>query len=239
MQPIICIEIIGTQTFTAGGGSRLRSHPWRKPSASEHHKAENTKRRKVLAILAGGLVLGVGTAVTLAAWNDSEFATGNFAAGQFNLEGSVDGATGTYTDHDTAAGAAGLEFTLPLSSNMSPDDVVYAPFWVRLDATTTSPATLAATGVTADGLNAPNLSYEVYEIDAAATCDAATVAGGTPVASGADLAAFTAGSTVALTEGAGSDAGAPAQLCFVVTAGADLTQGDTATATWQFTATSN
>ncbi|WP_427996674.1 SipW-dependent-type signal peptide-containing protein, partial [Xanthomonas hortorum] len=32
-------------------------------------------RRKIYAVLAGGLVVGVGSALTLAAWNDSEFAT--------------------------------------------------------------------------------------------------------------------------------------------------------------------
>jgi len=68
--------------------------------------ATTTTRRKVRAVLAGGLVLGVGAAVTLAAWNDSEFATGTFTAGTFNLEGSTDGTT--FTDHnvddgDTAA----------------------------------------------------------------------------------------------------------------------------------------
>lgn len=201
--------------------------------------AENTKRRKVLALLAGGLVLGVGTAITLAAWNDSEFATGNFAAGSFNLEGATDSAAGTYTDHDTADGAAGLEFTLPLADNMTPDDTVYAPFWVRLDAATTSPATLTATSIAGTGVNAANLAYEVYEIDAEATCDATATAGGSLVASGADLSTLTAGSSIALTEGAGTDAGAPAQLCFVVTAGADLEQGEVAEATWQFTAESN
>lgn len=36
--------------------------------------AEKATGRKVRAILAGGLVLGVGAAVVLAAWNDSEFA---------------------------------------------------------------------------------------------------------------------------------------------------------------------
>lgn len=201
--------------------------------------AENTKRRKVLAILAGGLVLGVGTAVTLAAWNDSEFATGNFAAGSFNLEGATDGADGTYSDHETAGGAAGLEFTLPLSQNMAPDDVVYAPFWVRLDDETTSPATLTAEAITASGDNAANLSYSVYEIDATATCGEAAVSGAELIASGTSLSALTADADVTLTEGAGADAGAPVQLCFVVTAEDTLTQGDTATATWQFTAESN
>ncbi|MFC7405096.1 SipW-dependent-type signal peptide-containing protein [Georgenia alba] len=197
---------------------------------------DDTRRRKVRALLAGGLVLGVGAAVTLAAWNDSEFAAGTFAAGSFNLEGSTTSAADGYADHASADGAADLEFVLAdVAANLSPDDVVYAPFWVRLDAGTTSPATMVGSAVTADGDNAANLSYEVLAIDAAATCD--ETATGETVASGATLTDFTAGSEVALPIGDGA-AGAPVQLCFVVTAGADLVQGGTATATWQFDATS-
>lgn len=199
---------------------------------------QKTRQRKILAILAGGLVLGVGAAVTLAAWNDSEFATGEFGAGSFNLEGATDGATGTFEDHDTAGSAADLSFTLPLADNLAPDDVVYAPFWVRLDADTTSPAQLTATSVTATGVNAPNLSYTVYAIGAAATCDEATATTGTELASGADLSAFTQGGEQALAVGADAAAGAPSQLCFAVTAGEDLVEGEPATATWAFTATS-
>lgn len=194
-----------------------------------------TRRRKALAVLAGGLVLGVGAAVTLAAWNDSEFATGTFGAGSFDLEGSTTSATDGYADHEAAPGAA-LAFTLPLADNLSPTDVVYAPFWVRLDETTTSDATLVADTVAATGANAANLSYEVYAIAADATCDA-TTATGALVSSGATLDAITVGADVALTAGDGV-AGAPVQLCFEVTAGADLEEGGDATATWSFTATS-
>lgn len=192
-------------------------------------------QRKARAILAGGLVLGVGAAVTLAAWNDSEFATGDFAAGSFNLEGSTTGADSGFADHAAADGAAALEFTLPLADNLSPDDVVHAPFWVRLDDSTTTPATLTAAGVDANGANAVNLSYTVSALDATETCgdDA-----GTLVASGTSLSDFTAGTGVALAIGAGVDAGEAVQLCFEVTAGADLEQGAAASATWQFTATS-
>ncbi|GEC74299.1 SipW-dependent-type signal peptide-containing protein [Microbacterium maritypicum] len=93
--------------------------------------ATKATQRKVLAVLAGGLVLGVGTAVTLAAWNDSEFANGTFTAGAFNLQGSTDGTA--YADHDSAGSAATLAFTLPagLVGNMSPTSSVYAGFWVR------------------------------------------------------------------------------------------------------------
>lgn len=114
--------------------------------------AEKDTQRKVLAVLAGGLVLGVGIGVTLAAWNDSEFATGTFTAGSFNLEGSTTSAGAGYDDHNVDLGqtAAALVFELPaVASSMSPGDVVYAPFWVRLDSTTTNSATLVPSGITA------------------------------------------------------------------------------------------
>lgn len=200
--------------------------------------ATKTTQRKVLAVLAGGLVLGVGAAVTLAAWNDSEFATGTFTAGAFNLEGSTTGAAAGYAEHDTEGTAAAISFTAPFD-NLAPDDVVYAPFWVRLDDTTTSSATLTAVAPTATGANAANLSYEVYSIASGATCDA-TASTGTLLASGASLTDFAAGGTVALAEGATAGTpGAPAQLCFAVTAEPTLVSGETATATWSFTATSN
>ena len=85
--------------------------------------AENTKRRKVLAILAGGLVLGVGTAVTLAAWNDSEFASGDFAAGRIQSRG-LDGRRSrrpTPTHESTGEAAAAIDFTLPLANEHGTD----------------------------------------------------------------------------------------------------------------------
>lgn len=203
--------------------------------------ATKDTQRKVLAVLAGGVVLGVGVGVTLAAWNDSEFATGTFAAGSFNLEGSTTSATADYADHNVDDGdtAASLVFQLPeVASSMSPGDVVYAPFWVRLDSTTTNDATLLPAGIAAGtGGNEANLSYTVTAIAAADVCDA--TAAGTVVATGATLSAQTGATSVPLTQGAtAGTAGTPVQLCFAVTAGADLEQGETATATWEFTATS-
>ena len=197
-------------------------------------------RRKVLAVLAGGLVLGVGAAITLAAWNDSEFATGTFTAGSFNLQGSTTSATNGFSDHNVTKGdtAASLSFSAPFS-NLTPGDVVYAPFWVRLDNTTTNDATLVASTGAGTGANAANVSYSVYSIAPTAACDP-TATSGTLVASGTDLTTFTAGSSVALTKGAtAGTAGTAAQLCFVVTAKSSLAQGGSATGTWSFTATSN
>lgn len=201
-------------------------------------------QRKVLAVLAGGLVLGVGAAVTLAAWNDSEFATGTFTAGTFNLEGSTTGdVDADYADHATAGAAATLAFDLPTDvvSSMSPSDVVYAGFWVRLAEGTTTGATLAAAGTTASpaaSSNAENLSYDVYQLAAGATCDA-TTAVGTPVASGATLDAQTGVTDITLVEGADATTpGAAVQLCFRVEAGTDFAQGLVTSATWEFAATS-
>ena len=186
-------------------------------------------------------MLGVGIGVTLAAWNDSEFATGTFTAGSFDLEGSTTSATTGYADHNVDLGdtAASLVFQLPaVASSMSPGDVVYAPFWVRLDSATTNGATLVPSGIAAGtGGNEANLSYTVTAIAPGDTCDAGAT--GTVVATGATLSEQTGATSVDLAEGTpAGTAGAPVQLCFAVTAGTGLTQGATATATWEFTATS-
>lgn len=199
----------------------------------------NTRRRKVLAVMAGGVVLGVGAAMVIASWTDSEFATGDFGAGSFNLEGSTTSDIAGFSDHATDGNPAELEFSLPLAANLAPDDVVYAPLWVRLDADTTSPATLAGTGGVGSGANAEHLTYEVFAIAPGADCDSSATSG-TLISSGTEgLDSFTAGGTVPLTVGDDSDAGEAVQLCFIVTATEDLEQGEEATGTWQFTATSN
>lgn len=98
---------------------------------------------------------------SLISLNDSEFANGTFSAGVFNLQGSTTSATDGYADHPAADGAAALSFTAPVS-NLSPGDVVYAPFWVRLAADTTSPATLdlvAIDSTDTTGANSSQLTY--------------------------------------------------------------------------------
>lgn len=171
-------KAVGNDTSTGCGPRRatIPSHLRLVRFLRGNVMAEKDTQRKVLAVLAGGLVLGVGIGVTLAAWNDSEFATGTFTAGSFNLEGSTTSATDGYDDHNVDLGdtAAALVFQLPaVASSMSPGDVVYAPFWVRLDSTTTNGATLVPSGITAGtGGNEANLSYTVTAIDAGDVCDA-------------------------------------------------------------------
>ena len=181
--------------------------------------ATKETNRKILAVLAGGLVLGVGAAVTLAAWNDSEFAKGTFTAGSFTFTGSADGTT--FSDHATTGAAASLTFELN-PTNLSPGDVVYAPYALRLGGT--YDATLASVAPVADGDFATpgKLTYAVVSTGTTFGCDAT---------------AFGAGTAVPTTMTTGTDV----NLCIQVTAvsgASGIEQADTGTVTWQWNATS-
>lgn len=205
---------------------------------SDNNSTRWTRSHKIRALLAGGVVLGVGAAVTLAAWNDSEFAKGDFAAGSFNIEGSTDGTA--YAEQDTTGTAAAV-FNLTDHGNVSPGDVLYKSFWVRLDQATTNDATMVLTttapAATA-GDNTSNLSYAIYADPT--SCDAGGVTAATAVWEGTTLDARPGSpATVSLTKGTpGTTPGTAVQLCFQVTAGAGLTQAATASTVWEFKATS-
>ncbi len=196
--------------------------------------------RKIRAILAGGLVLGLGTAATLAAWNDSEYATGTFTAGTFNLQGATAAAAGPYTDHASSAGAAAVTFSTGFD-NMSPGTVVAAPFWVRLAANTTTPATLDLVDVTSTGANAANITFVVRAIAPGDTCNTATTGGTvlTPTTPPPLTTGPIAGDTAPLAIGSpASSPGTAVQLCIIATAGTNLVQGGAVTSVWRFQATS-
>ena len=190
-------------------------------------------RGKVRALLAGGLVLGVGATVVLAAWNDSEFGTGTFTAGSFNLQGSTNGTA--YSDHAAAPGAT-LPFTVN-PGNLAPGETVYAPFAVRLAANTSTGATVTVNGATAGGSSIANLTYELIQ-PTAFGCDASTTGTGL-VTAGTALDGTLSGVTFNLDAGSPvTDPGDPVFLCFKVTAGAGLVQGQSGTATWELSAAS-
>jgi len=190
------------------------------------------RSRRIKAILAGGLVLGVGAAVTLAAWNDSEFAQGTFTAGTFNLEGSLDGTA--YSEHASAGTAATLDFTVEPTA-LSPGDVVYAPFAVRLDATTVYDGEVTISNSATTGV-VTNLTYQLIQ-PTSFGCSSSTT-GDTLVAAATAISTVPAATTFNVAQGAGASAGDPVFLCFVVTAGPLIAQGQTGSATWEFAAVS-
>lgn len=199
------------------------------PTTPESPGRSRDRGRMVAAILAGGLVLGVGAAVTLAVWNDSEFATGTFSSGEFDLQGSTDG---TAFSSDVAAPGKTLAFALD-ADVLSPGDVVYAPFAVQLSAGSDYAADVTLENVIGGAIGT-NLTYSLYNVGTfGATCSEAAPPTGTAIV--ANRAATDTGTVPAFDLTA---AATPVNLCFVVTAGAGLPQGATGTITWEFAGTS-
>lgn len=131
------------------------------------------RSRKRKALLAGGLVLGIGAAATLAAFTDGEFANGTFSTGKFNIVGSADGTT--WGDHAATDGQA-LTFS-QTTNNLTPGDVVTAPFYIKTDNPSLA-GNLAANAAAETGELAQYLETSVTYGHAGDTCSESF--GGTP-----------------------------------------------------------
>ncbi len=194
-----------------------------------------TRVDRLLAILAVGMLLGLGAVATMAAWSDSAFSTGSFGTNAFNIQGSVDGGT-TWAEMATAPGG-----TLPFAVNaasLTPGDTVYAPISLRIDPNAQNfGATVSLSGANLTGGNlTTTLRYAAKSGVSAANCTSSGFA-----ANGTALVA----ANTALSVGSGSTTFAlakdstPVSVCFAVTLPSSATastQNDTATATWQFIA---
>lgn len=172
---------------------------------------------KARAVLAGGLVLGVGAAITLAAWTDQEWAKGVFGSGTFGIEGSTNGAS--FVEHPDAASAATLDFQVD-ADKLAPGDDVYAGFAVRLIGASDYAADVTVAQDTSDALAGTTASYRYTT---SATCDATAYGSGTDEN----------GTSFALTA-----LNTPVYLCFKVSADSGLTPGSNGTIVWTFDAES-
>ncbi|RIJ70127.1 hypothetical protein D1871_19970 [Nakamurella silvestris] len=197
-------------------------------------------RTKTKALLAGGLVLGIGVAVTMAAWTDNEFAQGTFSTSTFDTQSSVNEGV-AWNDNAVSPGAT-MSFA---ATGMSPGTVRYAPLAIRtkigsiagtvaLQAPTQNNAALAA------ALTVRVVTY------ASGTCTSALfVNGATYIVGSFNTPAplLTAGSTaLPVLASPGPGQAAATQYCFEVTlptGAANTLQGQSLTAVWQLIATSN
>jgi len=210
--------------------------------------------RRIRALLAGGLVLGVGATATLASWNDREYATATFTSGKFDIVGSVN--NGAFGQHPSAGNAATLTFAIPTGTTtaMVPGNVAYALFSVRTTAAADS-ATIpgavnsvaGAVQLTANANNSANgtlgqyLTYRVHTISGT-SCTATTFAAGAPIipASGAPEGDYPLSTSAVQTQplaGAGAD---QVNYCFAITlppGAPNEAQGLTLNAGWTFVAT--
>ena len=197
-------------------------------------EAKRLRLRRIRAILAGGLVLGVGAAATLAAWNDSEYGAATFTAGRFDIVGSTDGTT--FASHATSGAAATLSFVVAPSA-MSPGTTTYALFSVKTANPSVAGSLQLGVGSTAGTGLAPFLTYGVRSI-AGTACNSTTYAAGTAVvADGTALSAGAAG-----TQAVAANGGSTVNYCFAVTlpsTAGNGAQGLTAIQTWQITGTSS
>lgn len=198
--------------------------------------------RRWRALLAGGLVLGVGGAITLAAWSDTEVATGTFAASVFGTESQSAGSP-AYASN-TAAPGANLTFN---ATAMSPGVAHYAWLNVRTTPTTNVAGSVALSSIANDaGALVPALQYRAVRMagpSPSSSCGAASFTGSPVFIAGGPTTylAATAMPTTPIASAIGT-AGTQLGYCFevrIAPGSANTFQGTTATVTWQFTATSN
>jgi predicted ribosomally synthesized peptide with SipW-like signal peptide len=203
--------------------------------ASSH--GSRLRSRRVRALLASGLVLGVGGAVTLAAWNDSEHATAAFTASRFGIVGWTGDEQTSFDDHATREGAAALAFSP--AGPLAPGTTMYALFSVRtLDASVAGPARLTADAANSGvGTLGQYLSYGVTAISDTA-CDATTFSTGTTVIPpGSPLTTSATASQPLEADGANQ-----VNYCFAITMPANTpsaAQGLGQTARWEIVAASS
>lgn len=118
--------------------AEARSSGRRQNRAHERNR-RRLRNRRIKAVLAGGLVFGIGAAATVAAWTDTESASGSFEAGTFNIDLSVNGSW------DNSS-----EMTFD-TSGMYPGSTVYAPVFVRTTPDTSMNGELAVSSAGASG----------------------------------------------------------------------------------------
>ncbi|GAA1490744.1 SipW-dependent-type signal peptide-containing protein [Brachybacterium sacelli] len=153
---------------------------------------EGTARpARVLGILAGGLALGMASAVTVAAWHDPEAATATFTAGTFETQSQ---AAGTGWAHhgpgDPATLAADLTGLAPGGTYEAPTagESHYGWLNLRTASGSTRGGQVLLEDVSADGALAGVLEYRVVAREAStAQCTATDFsAGATYLAGGPD-----------------------------------------------------
>ncbi len=209
------------------------------PSDSRHAEHARVRRsRRTRALLAGGIVLGIGAGVTLAAWNDSEFGTGSFEASVFHTESNSGDGSG-WEDNASAPGAS-LTFS---TAGMSPTVSNYAYLDIRTTSATTVAGSVVLDSSAKSGTLADALEYRAILTSAATTCAAAAFSGSPTWVAGDSTTYIAAAAMPSSPPSTSIAAGATEthRYCFEVriVSGASTTlQGSTGTLTWGFLATS-
>ena len=225
-------------------------------------KTASATKRKIAAIAAGALVVGIGATYTLASWTDSEWVWGG-AAGDtpgvgtdtFEVQQDTSNtfANSAWNDRETNPGGA-LTFSAGQLS-LSPGDAIYAPVALRTTApsvagTVTLRAAVAAAGVTPNDTSGElwnAIDVAVYTQKAATTpftrlgnCDASVATDTTNWTQVTGVSDLSTAASVTQTLDAAS--GSVQHYCFVLTlptGSPDSLQGRTIAPAWEFRSVSN
>ncbi|GAA1138742.1 SipW-dependent-type signal peptide-containing protein [Nesterenkonia lutea] len=195
-------------------------------AAHSENATGSSRRKKIKAILASGTVLGIGAVVTMATWNDSQFAEGNFTAGEYDVVSSADDVT--YTDHGES-NVAELTFG---AANAAPDDKYVASLWLQTTSTSSYAGEIEAITAPTSAGQTENYTVKVRQLERDAECTTETTAG-SEIATGTDLTEL---SEVQQSIEFGNDSGTTdqtTQLCFQVTASENLISSESASVTWE------
>lgn len=217
---------------------------------------QSTKTRKIAAISAGALVVGLGAAYTLASWTDSEWVWGgadnapNIGTSMFNVQQNTtrDLDVAEWTDEQENPGGE-LLFTAG-SLSLVPNDTIYAPVSLRTVTDSIAGSVQLQPAVAADGITVQDqddLLWDAVEL-------AVWVAPGDGNTAPACDDTFAAGEWTQLVDGTLADgATVPQDLqgnaqdaqnyCFAITLPADEAgnqdlQGRTIAPAWEFAAVS-
>ena len=227
-------------------------------------KPRSEKATKVRAILAGGLVLGIGAAFTLAAWTDNEWVFGQSENGggpgtkiyqmQQNTWSGTGGAE-VWSDQGAAPGGA-LTFSIN-ADNLVPGSTVYAPMQLRANAGSealVASLTEAAQSTPIDSVTNSSLLYQALRYEAKqgvprSSCNAtgfatANASGATNIIpAGSLLSAISVPGTatnINLPKGDNVLNGAAVDVCFALTLPSDAPstlQGTKTVPLWKFSST--
>lgn len=208
---------------------------------SESTTRSAAKRHRVRALLAGGVVLGLGATVTLAAWSDDIWVNGQFRAGQFNVQGSPStSSTHTWAEYPTQAGAAPLQFSAAIPTIVSPGTSYYAPFSLAIDSTRadfSGEVRITEYLGTGDATLLPKLTWTATLVGSPTVCSNETgYASGTALVSTAQGPATTvakpvtpASGVISLDKALNKTTGTPKTVCFKVTVASQGASDDPST----------
>ena len=235
------------------------------PDASSSKK--RTTRQKAMAILAAGLVLGVGTTVTLAVWNDSEWVVGGAAdanggpgtpgvgTGVFEVQQNVSSpfSAAGWLDNEGNPGES-LVFTAG-ALELTPGDAIYAPVSLSTteDSAEAPSVTLAGAidsagipfndpdGALADALGLRVTVTTTARNVAPAVCSAASFAAGSTYVVGSAAGAADLDAAGVVVSSLAEESGNQLNYCFEITlpdGASDDLQGLTLAPAWQFVSAS-